>query len=142
MSIAANDLINRYVEAINTRNLAILDEIMVEDYLHHDPNLPADQQRGRDNYKRHFGQYATAFPDYRVEIPFVLHQGDRIAWRGIFVGTNTGELMGIPATGKPVIFTLAGITRVESGRMVEGWVQFDVVSLMQQLGVMPTPAAA
>ena len=65
--------------------------------------------------------------------------GDKVASRWIARGTNTGAFMGMPPTGKQV--TIAGmlIVRVAGGKMVESWVNFDALGMLQQLGVVPAP---
>jgi predicted ester cyclase len=52
-------------------------------------------------------------------------------------GTHKGDLNGIAPTGKQ--FAISGVTvaRVANGKIVEGWVNWDALSLMQQLGVVP-----
>jgi len=54
-------------------------------------------------------------------------------------GTNTGPLMGMPATGKQATVTGMDITRMANGKVVEHWGQLDMLGLMQQLGVVPMP---
>jgi predicted ester cyclase len=53
-------------------------------------------------------------------------------------GTHTGELMGVPPTGKRLEMTGIVIYRIAGGKIVERWAQHDVLGLMQQLGVIPT----
>lgn len=52
-----------------------------------------------------------------------------------------GELLGIPATGKQVRVGSIGIFRLAEGKIAEIWEQLDLLTLMQQLGVIPAPAA-
>jgi predicted ester cyclase len=68
-------------------------------------------------------------------------EGDQVATRWIFRGTNTGDFvtpMPIPATGKQV--TISGITiaRFAGGKVVEDWHQVDTLGMLQQLGVIPS----
>ncbi|MFE4870945.1 ester cyclase [Streptomyces sp. NPDC056682] len=49
------------------------------------------------------------------------------------------DLPALPATGKPVETTAVVIHRIENGRLVEKWPERDLVRLLQQLDVMPTP---
>ena len=65
--------------------------------------------------------------------------GDRVVLRWTARGTNTGEMMGMPATGKPVRVTGIIINRIAAGKMVEGWGNFDALGMLQQLGVIATP---
>ena len=52
-------------------------------------------------------------------------------------GTHTGELNGIPATGKKVKATGATIARIVDGKIVEERDYVDDLGLLQQLGVIP-----
>jgi predicted ester cyclase len=54
-------------------------------------------------------------------------------------GTNTGSLMGLPATGKAVAVSAVYIFRVEGGKLAEAWGDFDALGMQQQLGLLPAP---
>ncbi len=66
-------------------------------------------------------------------------EGDRVAVRWTARGTQTGEMMEIPATGKPTTVTGMFFNRLAAGKIVEGWGNFDALGMLQQLGVIPTP---
>jgi predicted ester cyclase len=83
--------------------------------------------------------FLSAFPDTKMTIEDQLAEGDKVTTRWTATGTHTGELMGIPATGKAVTVTGFDITRYSGGKSVEHWGQFDQMGMMQQLGVIPTP---
>jgi predicted ester cyclase len=74
-----------------------------------------------------------------VTVHDVIVDGDRVAGRGTISGTHRGEFMGIPATGKPINVAYIDIWRAEGDKMVENWVQIDLLGIMQQLGVAPGP---
>jgi predicted ester cyclase len=65
--------------------------------------------------------------------------GDRVAVRLIWRGTNTGSFNGMPPTGKPVAFGTTNIFRGANRKIAENWPQVDMMTLMQQLGAVPTP---
>ncbi len=69
-------------------------------------------------------------------------EGDRVVLRWTARGTNTGEMMGMPATDKPATVTGMFLNRFAGGKMVEGWGNFDALGMLQQLGVIPTPDQA
>jgi len=52
---------------------------------------------------------------------------------------HTGELMGVPPTGKEIRFTGINIFRIVDGKIEEQWVESDALGLMQQLGIVPSP---
>ncbi|MDX1688981.1 MAG: ester cyclase, partial [Candidatus Promineifilaceae bacterium] len=62
----------------------------------------------------------------------------RVVTRFTFSGTHEGEFMGVPATGRQFSITAIAIARVTGGKLVEWWENADVMSLMQQLGALPT----
>ena len=90
-----------------------------------------------------FRMYREAFPDLRMAPEDVLTSGDKAVARVRATGTQQGELMGIPATGKHVDMELIDIMRFDSaGSVCEHWGVADTMSMMQQLGVVPPPPAA
>jgi predicted ester cyclase len=88
-----------------------------------------------------FGQsFLDAFPDGRHEFDFVVAEGDTVATIGRYRGRHDGELMGVPATGGQVDFTVMHVDRVQDGRIVEHRGIGDINAMWAQLGVAP-PAA-
>ena len=79
-----------------------------------------------------------AFPDLHVTVEDLIAEGDKIVGRVTLTGTHQGELLGIPATGKKVAFSEIHIVRISNGKAVEHWEIADIMSMMQQLGVIPS----
>ena len=136
MSTETNKTLVRrfYEEGFNQRNLALVDELCTSDHLFH--NTPTTLH-GREEFKQLLSVYLTAFPDARFFVEDAIAEGDRVASRYTFRGTHQGELMGIPPTGKHVTVTGIIINRIAGGKSVEGWLNFDALGLLQQLGVVP-----
>ena len=85
-----------------------------------------------------FGQaFVDAFADGRHEFDFVVAEGDCVATIGHYRGHHTGELMGVPATGREVDFTVFHVDRVRDGRIVEHRGIGDINAMWAQLGVTP-----
>ena len=141
-SVSANkEIIRRLVEGVwKDRNLAIIDELVAEDYVGHDPSQPTPIQ-GREGFKEFVAVYQTAFQDAAVTIDDLIADGDQIVTRWTGKGNHTGELMGIAPTGKEV--TVSGITiaRMENGKIAEEWQLMDALGMLVQLGAVPQPAA-
>lgn len=136
MPSAANAaLVRRVWDGFNQHNRDAFQDLLSEDYLHHDPALPSEMQRGRANYLQGIAMFFTAFPDLHGTIEDMVAEGDRVVTRLRWQGTHQGELMGIPATGNKVDFTMMTMHRVAGGKVVEGWVNFDALGMMRQLGV-------
>jgi len=135
MSEENKAIMRRFIEAINVRNLDIVDELVSKDHLDH--HIPPELPRGPEGVKIYFKSLSTSFPDCRITIEDLLADGDKVAIRIVFAGTHQGELMGIPATGKQFSITGIIIGRFEGGQIVEWWENADSLGLMQQLGVIP-----
>jgi predicted ester cyclase len=52
-------------------------------------------------------------------------------------GTNLGPFLGAPPTGRVVTYTGFDLNRIRDGRIVESWVNYDALGLLQQLGLVP-----
>jgi predicted ester cyclase len=83
--------------------------------------------------------FFDAFPDLQGTVEDVVGEGDKVASRLRWRGTHQGELMGIPPSGKQVDFTLQAIHRIAEGKIVEGWVNYDTLGMMRQIGAIPEP---
>ena len=81
----------------------------------------------------------AAFPDLTVTIDDLIAEGDKVVWRWSARGTQRGELMGIPPTGREVTLTGISIDRLAGGQIVERWGEIDNLGLLQQLGAIPAP---
>jgi len=120
-------------------NLTVVDELFTPDYVHHNPSVTPELQRGREAYKQVVNLFITAFPDLHTTVDDAIAEGDKVATRWTWRGTHKGEVMGIPATGKQVVISGVSIHRIATGKIAEGWINFDALGMMQQLGVIPAP---
>ena len=84
----------------------------------------------------------AAFPDLHSTVEYLIAEGDMVVSRFTMRGTHQGEFIGIPPTGKQVKVTGMVIHRFADGKIVEYWVKWDVLGMMQQLGVIPPPTGA
>jgi steroid delta-isomerase-like uncharacterized protein len=62
-----------------------------------------------------------AFPDLRVEIQVLATEGDRVAWVRTHRGTHQGDFMGVPASGRTIVWRSMTVTRYEDGMIAEEW---------------------
>ena len=76
-----------------------------------------------------------AFPDISFKMEELFADGDRVIFRFIQRGTHKEEYMGIPATGNMFEFSGICINRVVNGKVVEQREEFDMLGMMQQLGM-------
>ena len=92
--------------------------------------------------KDHIAMFEAGFPLYELIADDVIAEGDKVVVRATFRGTHKGEFAGIPATNLEVEIPLILIYRIEDGKIVEHWMQADVMGLMQQLGALPVPESS
>jgi len=142
MSEQNKNAVRRLFEEVwNKGYVPVADELFAPTYTHHDSSTP-DVGRGPESEKKRVSLYRNAFPDLRLTIEDLIAEGETVMARWSCRGTHRGDLNGIAPTGKQ--FTISGISiaRFASGKMVEGWVNWDALGLMQQLGVVPELAKA
>ena len=121
-------------EAVNTGNLALLEKFVAPDYVEHSEGF-----RGVEPFRQQITAFRAAFPDLHVSIDDLLIDGDRFASRTTVTGTHTGDLMGIPATGKHISVEAVDMGRIQNGQAQERWGGLYMYSLLTQLGVIPAP---
>jgi predicted ester cyclase len=124
MSTQENKAIsNRVAEAIGKGDLNALDEFIA-------PELA-------EELKRDVAEIRRAFPDYAGTNVDQIAEGEKVANRFVFLGTHLGEFEGVAPTGKRVEFIGHSIDRVVDGKIVESWIEVDMMGVMEQLGVVP-----
>jgi steroid delta-isomerase-like uncharacterized protein len=134
----ADRIVSIYLEARNAANLGLLDQIYDPAVVVHDCSAPSDIL-GLDSLKSYYEGSHTGMPDFKCAFDEVLVSGDYLISRWTITGTHTDTLRGLPPTGKAVRFSGLAIDRVIDGKMVEEWVYFNVLDLLQQLGFSLVP---
>jgi len=123
-------------EVLNQKDLDLVDEFYATDYVFHVPGNPTI--RSSEGFKQYFSTLFAAFPDFHITIEDIFAEGDKVVSRLTMRGTQTGEFMGIPPTGKQTTATGILINRFADGKIVEDWESYDFLSFMQQLGIIPS----
>ncbi|MGH2587950.1 MAG: ester cyclase [Dehalococcoidia bacterium] len=132
-------IMRRFIEAVfNEKRLDRAEELVAPDYLDHGA-LPS-QAPGIEGAKQRWAMFNAAIPDMRTTIEDLVAEGDKVVVRYTAEGTQQGEMMGIPPTGKRFRMTGINITRMAGGKLAEHWAEMDMLGMMQQLGVIPAPA--
>ena len=132
MSLEENKaVVRRFVEAYNTGNVDLLDDILAPDYFDHTNQVDAE------GLKMLIRMAFAAFPDYHETIEDIIAEGDKV-W--ILVRTNTGkhtgEFMGVAPTGKKLTTLAVDILRVVNGKIVEYRDIVDRLDFLNQLGIV------
>ena len=138
-SIAA---VRRYWGAASNHSASEMLDALADDYVHHDPGLPVPDADRETHVQIIAGGMFTAFPDLHVTLHDIVAEGDRVAVRWSFTGTHKGEMPGnppLPATGKQIEVHAMAFHRVAGDKLAETWVNFELMGMLMQLGVVPTP---
>lgn len=125
-------------EIINGRRLELIDTFFADDYIEQDGAATRD----REGFKAYFREMQTAFPDFQFTIEAQFAADDMVVQRITFRGTHRGAFKGLPPTGKAVRITGIDVFRVQDGKVAAHWGQFDSLSMLQQLGVVPPPGTS
>jgi predicted ester cyclase len=119
------DFIRQYAEALSgkPKPAAVVDRYVAEQLL-----------------KDHIAEFEAACPNYQVEFEHLIAEGDMVSAIGTLRATNTGPLMGMPATGKSFEIPMHITYRIADGKIVKHWMLVDNFAMMQQLGLIPSAA--
>lgn len=111
-------VVERYVEEVlNGHDLGALDELVADGTL----NL-----RTR--------RFLEAFPDLHVVPKLVVSDGELVAVSLVARGTHDGTFEGVPATGRRWAATCSAFYRVQDDRIVDSWLNWDLLGILEQLG--------
>ena len=91
-----------------------------------------------EGLKQTIAIFESAFPRYELIVEDMIAEGDKVVIRATFKGTHKRKLMEIAPTGKEVTEPAIIIYRIANGKIVENWISYNQLSLMQQLGVIPS----
>ena len=133
-------IVRRYIDQVlSNQRYDLIDEFLVESVELHGvgPSII-----GRTAVVEFYTMFATAFPDWHTTIDDMIAEGDKVVVRITSNGTHLGDYQAISATGKPYTQNAIVIYRLTNGKIVEGQLQTDNLSMMQQLGILSTPQAA
>jgi steroid delta-isomerase-like uncharacterized protein len=130
-NIAAQE---RFAEGVVNGNLDVIDEVMADDVVDHDP--APDQGPGPQGFKDFFSNLRNAFPDLNIEPEHMVATDDDVAIAYTLTGTHQGEFLGVEPTGRQVTARGVQIARFRDGEIVERWGSSDELGILQQLGAV------
>ena len=92
--------------------------------------------RGPQQFQAFAERLRAAFPDIRVTIEDAFESGEKAVARWSATMTHRGDQLGVPATGKSVRITGISMVRIVKGKIVEGWDNWDQLTMMQEIGAV------
>ena len=142
MDIEQNkEVVRHFFEGVlNRGTLDLVDDLVTPDYAVTVVGFPGPMDR--EGHKGMVAGLRAAFPDWEETVEELVAEGDRVVARVVGRGTQRGEFMGVPATGRKVEVVSVNIDRIVDGRIAERWLLPDTLGLLQQLGAIPSPELA
>jgi steroid delta-isomerase-like uncharacterized protein len=137
MSAANKAIVHRlYEEVWNRRKLEVIKEIISPSHALQAPNM-SGSSIGPEAYKRNVLAFLAGFPDLRWSIEDTIAEKDKVVACWTISGTHKGDYLGILATNKKVSVEGITIHNVAGGKIMDSYSNWDVLGMMQQLGVVP-----
>lgn len=131
-------LVQRLIEeVINQGKIDVIEELFTPDFVEHEAASPGVPP-GRDGLKAMFGMVHSAFPDFKATVEHLIAEDDCVVVHMNWTGTHEADFMGIPPTGKSISITVIDIMGITGGKIGAHWGVMDQMTLMQQLGVLPS----
>jgi steroid delta-isomerase-like uncharacterized protein len=134
-TLPAADFEQRWVDGLNRGDIAVADETFSPECVIHITGSP-DPNLSLDGFKQMVSGLLAAFPDLHFTIEDQIVAGDKVSTRWSADGTNTGPFGDVPATGRRVHVDGLILDRLENGRVIERWEQWDQMAMMRQLGLL------
>ena len=138
MSEENKEIVRRWFEEVwNKGRAEAIEEMFDENGIAHglsdDPSRPI---RGPRDYRPFYDAFRQAFPNMIIVIEDIIAEGDKVAARCSVRGKHEGDFMGRAATQSPVELTGITIVRIDNGKIVEAWNNFDFMTMYKQVGLL------
>jgi steroid delta-isomerase-like uncharacterized protein len=132
------EVARRFVnEVLNKGDYSAMRELIHSDYVYRSPD---QELHGSEALEGLLTAYRTGLPDMNTSIDELIVSGEKIVISITLTGTHSGDLLGIPATGKQVNVRGMVISRLKDGKIIQEWEILDMLGMFQQLGVVSLPA--
>jgi steroid delta-isomerase-like uncharacterized protein len=132
---ATRDVIERFYRAIELADIALLRTAVTSDWQY----LPSASGRpvGAEQLALMLADLLHALPDMKITLLNVLIHDAMVGVRAKVTGTQSGPLMGIPATSKTVDFAIHTFHELRDDRIAKTWHLEDWLGLFRQIGELP-----
>jgi predicted ester cyclase len=124
-------LVRRYYEIV-AGDLAGIEELVTADFVDH--HFPPDTPPGPRGVRRFFTEFIrTFFSDLRIEIDFLLAEGERVDCHFVALFEHTGEFAGVAPKGNQLRIPAVSTFRIAGGKLAEAWEIFDSGDMLRQI---------
>jgi steroid delta-isomerase-like uncharacterized protein len=113
---------------------------LLADDIQHDGLFALETTKGKDDAKKFFKAFTTAFPDAKFETSRTFGIGDYAIVESILKATQKGALGTIQPTKKPIAIHVVDIFKIKDGKVVRAWTYQNSLEMQQQLGLFDVKA--
>ncbi|MCW4040859.1 MAG: ester cyclase [Candidatus Bathyarchaeota archaeon] len=132
MSLEANKtLARKFVDAYNTQNLNLVDDLVAPDFVDH-----THHEQGVESLKQRLKMGFKAFSDWHETIEDIIAEGDKVWIHLLYTGTHTGEFMGVAPTGNKITAKNVDIYRIVNGKLAEYWSVTEDLNILKPMGLI------
>jgi steroid delta-isomerase-like uncharacterized protein len=130
-----NQVARRFIEECwNQGKLDSVRDLVSDNCRYHDPVFPS-LSAGAENLKQHITTCRTAFPDLKFTIDDTIAERNEVVHHWTGKGTHKGQFLGMQPTNKHATVSGTSIYRIDKGKIAEEWVDWNLMTMMEQLGV-------
>lgn len=143
MSVEENlQLMRRWFQEVwNEGRIQTIHDLLAADGVARGQRGGDSEIRGPEEFAKFVREIRGAFPDVKLKVEDIFGVGDKVVLRWSATMTHSGDALGMPATGKLVRSHGITIARIENGKIVEGWDNWDQLGMLEQIGVYQRPEA-
>jgi steroid delta-isomerase-like uncharacterized protein len=128
-------IVRRFIEECwNQGKTNLVSELLANNCRFHDEVFP-HLASGADNLRRHIESCRSGFPDLKFTIDDTIAERDEVVVHWTASGTHKGPFLGMQPTNKKANVSGTSIYRLENSKIIESWANWNLMSMMQQLGV-------
>ena len=129
------EIARRFMEDCwNQGKMDAFSELVSNDCRYHDSVFPSIQS-GLDNIRQHIGNCRNGFPDLHFTIEDMIAEGNEVVIHWKASGTHKGQFLGMQPTNRNATVSGTSINRIDNGKITEQWSDWNLMSLMEQLGM-------
>ena len=134
-------IVRRFIdECWNQGKLNVVSELVADKCRFHDPVFPS-LTSGADNMKNHIESSRRGFPDLKFKIDDTIAERNEVVIHWTANGTHNGPFLGMQPTNRKATVSGTSIYRIEGNKIAEEWVYWNLMTMMEQLGVRMAPQA-
>jgi len=128
------EIVKKSFEVVANGDFEGMNNYIAEDYVRHCQATPELIIESLDAFKEFIRMDRMSIPDQKLIVKMLIAEGDLVAFWATYKGTQTGQMGLFPPTGKSAVLDFSGVHRLENGKVVETWVTWDNITILNQLG--------